>query len=102
MLIGCKFSFTRVTRWRGLGRRSLPKILFSRSLRRRSRRSDRERRSSWRDFIPPNLPVNADCVRRVNDTTYAVGDPAFGRAVRYLVLCFGFCALRAQKPGCPL
>jgi hypothetical protein len=31
-------------------------------------------------------------------TTYAVSDPAFGRAVLYLLLNFGFCALRAQKP----
>src|SRR5215213_466328 len=35
-------------------------------------------------------------------TIYAVGDPAFGRVVLCLLLCLGFCALRAQKPGCPL
>jgi hypothetical protein len=34
----------------------------------------------------------------LNYRTYAVGDPAFGRAVRYLLLCFGFCARGAQKP----
>jgi len=33
-----------------------------------------------------------------NYTTYAVGDPAFGRAVLYLLLGRGFCARRAQKP----
>jgi hypothetical protein len=30
-------------------------------------------------------------------TTYLIGDPAFGRAVHYLLLYFVFCALRAQK-----
>src|SRR5689334_20864703 len=36
--------------------------------------------------------------RAVIHRTYAVGALAFGRAVLYLLSCFGFCALRAQKP----
>jgi hypothetical protein len=33
----------------------------------------------------------------INDTTYAVGDPAFGRAVLFLLLCFGFLGVREEK-----
>src|SRR5258708_2479737 len=47
-------------------------------------------------------PIVAQAVRERNvafkDRTYAVSDPAFGRAVLCLLLCFGFCARRAQKP----
>ena len=39
--------------------------------------------AQW-EFVLSNL------VAHVTDTTYAVGDPAFGRAVLYLLWWFGF------------
>src|SRR6266487_2856478 len=53
----------------------------------------------FRDNTGTNLQSPTIC------RTYAVSDPAFGSpstrsgaAVLYLLLCFGFCARRAQKP----
>src|SRR4051794_25170719 len=63
MLARC--SHIRATRWGFGGGSAAPNNLLFRSLWRLHRHSERKRKEVWRDYVPPNLPVEDDRVSRV-------------------------------------
>ena len=62
VLVEARGRLRRMTQWRGLGRRSLPKICFILVLVASKAGYQHQNKGYWRAYSPPNLPIAGDRV----------------------------------------